>query len=136
MRVVLDTNVLISALIRRDSIPGEILRAWTRGRFEILTHEMQLDEFRIVTRRPHLRALLRSADAGRVVNQLRLRAEMVGQLPHAQRSPDALDDFLLSICPAGDADYLVTGDKGGLLALKTHGRTAIVTARVFVELHS
>jgi len=136
MRVVLDTNIIVSALIRRDSIPGEILRAWTQGLFEILTHEIQLDEFRTVTRRPHLRALLRSADAGRVVNQFRLRAEMVGQLPHTQRSHDPSDDFLLSICEAGDADYLVTGDKAGLLALKTHGRTVIVTARAFVELLS
>ena len=34
-----------------------------------------------------------------------------------ERSPDPTDDFLLALSEAGKADYLVTGDKSGLLAL-------------------
>ena len=134
MRVVLDTNILISALIRRDSVPGQILRAWADGQFDLATHEIQLEEFRTVSRRPELRGLLRPAHAGRVVNQLRSHAQIVARLPRVQRSRDPADDFLLAICEAGSADYLVTGDKTGLLALENHGSTKILTARQFFEL--
>ncbi|HEX3884971.1 MAG TPA: putative toxin-antitoxin system toxin component, PIN family [Stellaceae bacterium] len=132
MRVVLDTNILISALIRRDSVPGQVLRAWASGHFDLITHEIQLDEFRAVSRRPELRSALRSAEAGHVVNQIRLHADMVRRLPFVQRSRDPTDDFLLAMCEAGDVDYLVSGDKAGLLSLARHGRTSIVTARGFL----
>jgi len=136
MRVILDTNILISALIRRDSVPDRIVQAWLGGRFDVITHERQLDELRTVTRRPELRGLLRPAEAGRVINQLRDYAEILGRLPRTHRSADPADDFLLAMCESGSADYLVTGDKPGLLQLETHGRTAIVTARFFVDLIS
>jgi predicted nucleic acid-binding protein len=42
-----------------------------------------------------------------------------------------MDDFLLAMCEAGDADYLVTGDKSGLLALDRHKATRIVSAHEF-----
>lgn len=134
MRVVLDTNILISALIRRDSVPGQILRAWTQDRFDLMTHELQLDEFRATSRTSRLRGVLRPAQAGRVVNQMRSHAQLLARLPRVQRSDDPGDDFLLAMCQAGDADYLVTGDKTGLLALGIHGRTAIVTARAFLDI--
>lgn len=134
MRVVVDTNILISALIRRGSVPDLVVTAWLEGRFDLLSHARQLDEFRRVSRRPELRSRFRPAQAGRIVNQLRQTAEVLDGLPHVLRSADATDDFLLALCEAGDADYLVTGDKAGLLALKSHGRTAIVTARQFLDL--
>ena len=55
------------------------------------------------------------------------------RLPSVRRSADPLDDFLLALCEAGEADYLVTGDKAGLLALGTHGGTTILTARAFLD---
>ena len=50
------------------------------------------------------------------------------------RSPDPTDDFLLALCEAGNADYLVTGDKSGLLALDRNRTTRIVSARDFAAL--
>jgi hypothetical protein len=67
------------------------------------------------------------------VNQIRTKAEIVDRLPIVRRSADPLDDFLLALCQAGRADYLVTGDKGGLLVLGTHGGTTILTARSFLD---
>jgi predicted nucleic acid-binding protein len=43
----------------------------------------------------------------------------VGRLPRVERSPHPIDDFLLALSEAGKADYLVTGDKSGLLSLAT-----------------
>ena len=51
-----------------------------------------------------------------------------------KRSPDPTDDFLLALCEAGNADYLVTGDKSGLLALDRHKATRIVSASDFAAL--
>ena len=53
---------------------------------------------------------------------------MPDALPYVRRSPDPRDDFLLGLCEAGRADWLVTGDKADLLALKRHRSTRIVTA--------
>ncbi len=134
MRVILDTNVLLSAIIRREGVPGRIVDAWLDGQFVLITHSLQLDELRTVTRRPRVRALVRRAEAGRLINQLRDDAEFCDRLPPTQRSADPADDFLLALCEAGRSDYLVTGDKAGLLSLRTHGRCAIVTARRFLDL--
>jgi hypothetical protein len=133
LRVILDTNILVSALIRRDSIPGQTLEAWFEDRFVLLIHPLLLEELRAVTRRPRIRALIRPSQAGRLVNQMRALGEPVTDLPATRRSEDPADDFLLAMCEAGQADYLVTGDKSDLLSLGRHVRSAIVTARAFLE---
>jgi putative PIN family toxin of toxin-antitoxin system len=133
VRVILDTNIQLSALIRRDSLPGRILEAWFDDHFVLLTHRLQLDELRAVTRRPRIRTLSRPPEAGRLVNQIRALGEPVTNLPPTRRSDDPADDFLLAMSEAGQADYLVTGDKGGLLALDRHHTTRIVTPRAFLD---
>ena len=55
-------------------------------------------------------------------------------MDHGIRGPPAEDDYLLGLCEAGRADYLVTGDKSGLLPLKRHESTRIVTAKQFARL--
>ncbi|MBX9812894.1 MAG: hypothetical protein K2Y16_14975 [Burkholderiales bacterium] len=52
----------------------------------------------------------------------------------AQVSTDPADDFLFAMARAGEADYLVTGDKAGVLTLGRHGKTRIVTTRELVEI--
>jgi uncharacterized protein len=134
MRVVLDTNILLSALLNSESIPGRVVGAWLRDSFVLVTHPLQLDEIRAVTRRPRFRSRLRPAEAGRLVNLMHENAEFLRRLPPVGRSDDPADDFLLAICEAGSADYLVTGDKAGLLNLRNHQRTIIATARAFLDL--
>ncbi|HPT28880.1 MAG TPA: putative toxin-antitoxin system toxin component, PIN family, partial [Bryobacteraceae bacterium] len=125
MRVVLDTNILVSALMAQSGPPARIYRAWQEGYFTLLTCSEQLDELRATLRKPAIRERIRPYNAGRLVNELRVLAEEVGALPRVQRSPDPTDDFLLALSEAGEADYLVTGDKGGLLALVHHQSTRI-----------
>lgn len=131
MRVILDTNILISALIVPDSPPHRIYEAWRAGAFVLLTSDQQLEEFRRVTRYDKLRRYIDPATAGTLHNELRKLAQSAGRSMKVRRSPDSADDYLLALAQAADADYLVTGDKSGLLALKRHGRTRIVTARRF-----
>jgi putative PIN family toxin of toxin-antitoxin system len=123
----------MSSVTLRGSVPSRIVDAWFDDRFVLLTHPLQLEELRAVTRRPRVRALIRPAEAGRMINQLRAHAEFVGRLPSIRRSEDPADDFLLAMCQAGQADFLVTGDKAGLLDLGKHGNAVILTARALLD---
>jgi predicted nucleic acid-binding protein len=76
----------------------------------------------------------RPHEAGRLVNQIKKLAWDVGELPDVARSTDPTDDFLLSMSEAGQADYLATGDKSGLLAFDRHKTTRIVFRSDFATL--
>jgi predicted nucleic acid-binding protein len=84
--------------------------------------------------KPRVAELVKPHKAGRLVNQIKRLAEDASLLPPVNRSPDPTDDFLLALCEAGNADYLVTGDKSRLLALDRHKATRIVSASDFAAL--
>ena len=134
MRVVLDTNILVSALMIQTGNPAVIYRAWQEGHFTLLTCAEHLDELRATLRKPAIAERIRPYKAGGMVNDIKELAESVEALPRVHRSPDPTDDFLLALCEAGRADYLVTGDKSGLLAPEHHKSTRIVSARAFAAL--
>jgi putative PIN family toxin of toxin-antitoxin system len=129
-----DTNILISALLLQVGHPAVIYRAWQEGAFTLVVSTEQLDELRATLRKPAIAARIKPYNAGRLVNQLKALAEIVGPLPRVERSPDPTDDFLLAISEAGHADYLVTGDKIGLLPHVRHKTTRILSAREFAAL--
>ena len=131
MRVVLDTNILISSLLVQMGNPAAIYRAWQEGYFTLLICAEQLDELRATLQKPSIAARIKPYKAGRLINELKMLAENIGSLPRVERSPDPTDDFLLALSEAGKADYLVTGDKGGLLALDRHKATRIISASDF-----
>ena len=133
MRVIIDTNVLLSGIISPRGTPARLIATWLDRRFILVSHTLQLDEIREVSRRPKLRALVKPVEIGRLVNQILLVAELPDALPSIERSRDPRDDFLLALCEKGGADWLVTGDKADLLALERHDRTHIVTAAHFAD---
>jgi putative PIN family toxin of toxin-antitoxin system len=135
VRVVIDTNVMVSALFSVSSLPGHLIEFWRNGRFDVLISAEQLDELMRVTRYPKVRERLASALAGRLINELRDLAIMVTNLPTVSVSPDPNDNFLLAVAVAGAADFLVTGDKADVLSLKTYEHTKILSVREFLTLH-
>jgi uncharacterized protein len=134
MRVVLDTNILVSALLLQSGHPVAIYRSWQEGHFALLTCAEQLDELKATLQKPALAARIKPYNAGRLVNALKELAETIGPLPRVKRSPDPTDDFLPALSEAGRADYLVTGDKSGLLSLARHEGTRIISANKFTAL--
>lgn len=129
MRLVLDTNILLSALMSSGTPPALLYSAWQRGAFTLVSCESHVEELREVSRREHIRTRILPMEVGRMVNTIRALAVMVEKLPFVDASPDPYDNYLLSLAVAGNADLLVTGDKRDLLALKHHGSTVIVSAR-------
>ncbi len=134
MRVVLDTNVLISTLISPGGTSDRLYQAWRGGRFHLVTSEEQVEEFRRVTRSPRLRPYLTPAAAGTMLNEIKSLAETVKKGPPLIISKDPADNFLLEMAQSGSADYLVTGDKHDLLHLRRHQSTHIVTVRRFLKI--
>lgn len=134
MRVILDTNVLLGALISAHGSPDAIYRAWRAARFELVTSAAQLDELRRVSRYPKLKTILPAHRIGTMVNNMQ-RAIVLTQLPPLPDSievNDPNDAFLLAMALGGEADYLVTGDRrAGLLQQGSIGRTRIVTPSIF-----
>ena len=134
MRVVLDTNIIVSALIAPAGIPAAILDAWLDGKSTLLICAALVEELRGTLQKPRVAELVKPHKAGRPVNLVQKLAGDIDPLPSVERSPDPTDDFLLALSEAGDADYLVTGDKSGLLRLGRHKATRIVSAGEFAAL--
>lgn len=119
MKVVLDTNLLISGLMYPDSIPGRIVTAWRESHFDVAISPAQLEEVGRVLAYPKIRAILKW-DAETIeafLKQLLLRMELIeiGD-PQVSVPRDPSDSPILATIVAAKADYLVTGD-ADLLAL-------------------
>ncbi|MDA8165334.1 MAG: putative toxin-antitoxin system toxin component, PIN family [Desulfobacteraceae bacterium] len=131
MRVVLDSNILFSALISPHSPPHLIFEAWREGRFELITCQQQLDEIRRASRSPKLQRILQGHRVGTLLNQLQ-QGPLIDRLPAGIQVNDPDDAFLLSLSAAAEADVLVTGDRrAGLLQMGHYGRTRIVAPIFF-----
>ena len=133
MLVILDTNVLLSALRAERSPPAAILDAWRTGRFSLVTSAEQIDEFKRAAGYAQLRPYLSRRAIGQVVNELRAAELLLERLRRSGDSPDPGNDYLLAMAAASGADVLVTGDKA-LLALKGLGVTKIVSPRRFATM--
>jgi putative PIN family toxin of toxin-antitoxin system len=133
MKVVLDTNVIVSAVLSRGSPPDLILRAWRRGAFQLVASRLLLDELEVVLSRPHV--------AERLGWSLRQRGAFIAALEEGcvivapervlravQRDPP--DNRVLEAAVAARADYVVSGDQH-LLELRSYEGTAIVSPTRF-----
>lgn len=129
MRIAPDTNIFTSALISGDGYPGQLLAAVKRERITLVTSIYQIDELRDVLGRERLKPYIRPAEAEDLVYHLEAVGMVTGKLPEMNLSPDPKDNPILATAVAGEADLLVSGDKGDMLALGHVEGIPIVTAR-------
>jgi uncharacterized protein len=129
VRIVLDTNVLIAALITKGTPPDRLYQAWLEGEVELVTSTAQLAEVTAVLARPRLQRYLDADEAAAVVENLDTRALILDALPDVDLSPDPRDNPILAAAIAGKADLIVSGDKKHMLALGEVEGIPIVTAR-------
>ncbi|MFT3802312.1 MAG: putative toxin-antitoxin system toxin component, PIN family [Burkholderiaceae bacterium] len=111
LRVVLDTNVLVSGLAYPGSVPGRIVAAWRQGGLDVVLSHYILDELvRVLPRLPRLRMTL--AEIRDLADSLMFLADIVepgGSTDEGLRDP--ADQPVLHTLLAAKAQYLVTGDK-------------------------
>ena len=133
MKVVIDTNVLVSGLLAPGGAPGRVVSAWFEGRFDVALSFEQLAEIARVLEYPKIRTRLgwQDPEIEGFIKQLYVRSEVIEpgdveiELP---RDPD--DAPILAAFVSTRADILVTGDRD-LLALR--GKYAIETPAEFVR---
>jgi len=77
----LDTNILVSALISRSGPTDRLYSAWKQRRYDLVTNNEQLEELRRVTRYPQVKRLLDPGAAGTMHNPLRDSAIVLDKLP-------------------------------------------------------
>ena len=129
MRVVLDTNVLIAALITKGTPPDRLYQAWLRGEIELITSVAQIAELAAVLARPRLQKYLDADEAAAIIENIDTRAVILDDLPSVDLSPDPKDNPILAAAIAGNADLIVSGDKTHLLELGAAVGIPIVSAR-------
>ncbi len=108
MRIVLDTNVLVSGLLSPFGPPGEIVRLVSSGLIEVCLDARISAEYREVLARP--RFGFDQGDVGSLLDYLESNADTVAAEPLATRLPDADDEPFLEVALASAADCLVTGN--------------------------
>jgi putative PIN family toxin of toxin-antitoxin system len=132
LRVVPDTNVLVSGLAYPQSIPGQILHAWRQGALQLVLSRYILDE--LVRVLPRLsRNRLNASEIRDLADSFLLLADCVE--PAEIQDPalrDPKDQAILGTLEAANADYLITGDKD-LLVLS--GRFPILSPAEFWQRH-
>jgi uncharacterized protein len=133
MRLILDTNILLSALLSPLGATAKLLDAWERKRFTLVACDTLIAELREVAGRPFFRARLRPSVAELLAAGLRDFSLFCRELPSGAIAPDPKDSYLLALAEASHADFLVTGDKD-FLSLKQHKSTRIVTPAAMIDL--
>lgn len=126
MRVLLDTNVLISAILFRG-LPRSLLDRAIRGELDLVTSPVLLDELeKILTDRFQVPSEL----ARLARSELEILAEAVvpDDVPAVSRDPD--DDQVLAAAIVGEVEAIVTGDRD-LLVLESHRGIAILSPAEF-----
>ncbi|HEX9435679.1 MAG TPA: putative toxin-antitoxin system toxin component, PIN family [Candidatus Limnocylindria bacterium] len=129
MRVLLDTNVIISSVLF-GGIPNDTLRRGLAGEFELVTGRALLDELERTLRE---RFGFPPEAASFARGDLELASELVAPTRIDAISRDPGDDIVLAIARAGRVDFIVTGDRD-LLSLGRYEGIPIVTPRELVDI--
>lgn len=129
MRVVLDTNIFVSAVL--GGTLGVIMDEWKEGKFTLVISGVIASEYLEVIQRPKFKIPGREISA--VTDYLLKTAEFVTPLETITAvKADPSDDKFLDAALEGRADCIVSGDEH-LLALKSFRGISILTARKFIE---
>ena len=134
VRAVLDTNIIVSGLINRRGVPGQILMALYADQFKWITSPQINEEVLEVLNRPRIKDRYHIGDRIFDIGALLYtQAIIVEPKFRVKDSRDPKDNKFLEAAVQGKATYLVTGDKKDLLSLKEFKGVRILTPGQFVQ---
>jgi putative PIN family toxin of toxin-antitoxin system len=135
MRTVVDTNILIRAVIRPRGTVGPVLLRLRQGEYTLLYSRPLLEELIDVLNRPRIREKYRlnDLDIQTVVGLILLRGEAVAPTEQIAACRDPKDDKFLEVAVAGRADVIVSGDKD-LLTMHPYAGIPIVPPSAFLRM--
>ena len=126
MRVVLDTNVLVSGLLSPYGPPGELVRLVAMGALQVCYDARILGEYVAVLGRP---AFSFAPDQVELfLAQLKTGGLVVGARPLPEALPDPDDEVFLAVALAGPAQHLVTGNTRHFPVKSRHGIEVVAPA--------
>jgi putative PIN family toxin of toxin-antitoxin system len=136
MRIVLDTNQFVSALIRKEGHPAQILQAWREGKIDIAVSPNLLEEVYEVLNRPRIKRKyhLTTEDIEGYLMLLQKYALMMpGMLEVNVLVEDTDDNVIIACAVEAEADYIVSGDHH-LLNLREYQDIRIIRASEFLQI--
>lgn len=132
MRVVLDTNVLLSALAFPGGKPDHVLQRVRRGEVELFLSAFILAELERILRDKFRFTKRQTDERVAAIRRMATLVDPAERITLVTAKDD--DNRILECAVAAHADYLVTGDKEHLLPLRSIGTSQIVTPAAFLEL--
>ncbi|MFA6637133.1 MAG: putative toxin-antitoxin system toxin component, PIN family [Candidatus Omnitrophota bacterium] len=129
MKVVLDTNVLVSGLLSPGGAPGEIVRMIVSGNIEIIYDARIICEYEEVLKRPKFK--IEKAYVDDIVSFIEHFGRAAAGVPLKSRLPDIDDEVFLETAVSAKADFLITGNIGHFPAASRQG-VMVVTPSEFV----
>lgn len=134
MRVIIDTNILISGLISKKGAPSKIINAVLQGRLVPVCSQVTLAELADVLQRPHLQFYFQRAGISPVefIETFKQLAEMIEIVPQILQIGDVKDQpFVDLAATVPPPDFIITGDKD--FTEKRYFDVSVISATVFVE---
>jgi uncharacterized protein len=136
MRVVFDTNVIISRYLSPAGVPAQLLRLWKRNAFTVVTSEPILEEYKAAMLYSHIQALhRRNAEVvNRIIENFRKQSLFVTpseEVTIIQDDPD--DNKFLACALAGNAEHIISGDHH-LLDVQEYMGIRILSPAAFLRL--
>lgn len=133
MRIVLDTNVLVSAIIHNGK-PRKLFQMGIDCKYQIITSKEILDELLEVIKRPKFK--MTRGNIVRIVSTLMETGKNV-QITSSFRiiSDDLDDNIIINTAHDGNADYVVSGDRHLLDLIEFRGIKIVTVSKMFDVLH-
>ena len=136
LRVVIDTNVIVSGILSRTGAPAELLNAWRQRRFLLLSSPAIVAEVRAVLQYPRIRKKypLSDEEIEQTITLLEHDALLVagGANTIGSVQADPKDEMFLACALEGQADVIVSGDHH-LLDLGVFRDIPIINPRQFLD---
>jgi len=132
MRVVLDTNVIVSGLLCPHSVPAEVIYLIACGRLEPCYDTRIITEYRDVLCRKEFSFCKEEVEY--VLDEMKSHGYVVAAEPLSSGLPDSTDEPFLEVAIAANAEYLITGNKKHFPLRKSRG-IPVVSPAEFLKIY-
>jgi len=130
LRLVIDTNILISGLMSVNSLPQQVFDYATSQAILLISDEVQ-SEIQNVISRPKLQKYITLERRTQFLSELSQQVERVTINQQIRACRDPKDDKFLELAVCGEANYIITGD-ADLLELHPFQNISIIKAASFL----
>ena len=130
LRLVLDTNIIVSAALKPDGLQRTVLLLALTKPARLYVNEAIIAEYASVLARPELK--IRKGLRQQLLQLIRSRCYRVAPTKRLQVTPDPDDNIFLECVDAARADYLVTGNQRHFP--RFWKKTKVITSREFISI--